>query len=466
MWERSAIFEGREDAGRRLAAELARRLPPDEKANAIVLALPRGGVVVGYEVAKVLCAPLDVIVGRKLGAPLQPELGIGAIAPGGVRIVDEQIVTHLGISAEDIERIAAREEIEMERRLQRYRDGAPPPRLEGRTVILVDDGLATGVTARAACRSIRRENPRRLILAVPVAAPQSVDAMRDEADEIVSLYSPPDFSAVGLWYRDFSQTTDEEVVTLLARARRAHTETLQIESNTRRAEDIQMNGLSQSRPVEIVAGSVSLQGDLTVPPNARGIVIFAHGSGSSRHSQRNQHVARLLNENGLATLLMDLLTPHEEQEDEVTRQHRFNIELLAERLVHAGEWVQHKPETEDLRVGYFGASTGGGAALVAAARRPDLASAIVSRGGRPDLAGEWLAHVFTPTLLIVGGDDTQVIPLNRGAFDRIPAEDKRLEIVPGATHLFEEAGALDIVARLAADWFVRHLDLAAAVRAA
>jgi predicted phosphoribosyltransferase len=227
MWERSAAFapfEGREDAGRRLSGELMRRLSPEDRADAIVLALPRGGVVVGYEVAKALNAPLDVFIARKLGAPLQPELGIGAIAPGGVRIVDERIVAHLGISSEDIDRIAAREEIEMERRLQVYRDGLPPPELEGRAVILVDDGLATGVTARAASRSIRAENPRRLILAVPVAAPQSVEAMRGEADEIVALFAPPDFAAVGMWYRDFSQTTDEEVLALLARARRARQE--------------------------------------------------------------------------------------------------------------------------------------------------------------------------------------------------------------------------------------------------
>lgn len=220
------------------------------------------------------------------------------------------------------------------------------------------------------------------------------------------------------------------------------------------------------RPVEIVADRVTLQGDLTVPPDARGTVLFAHGSGSSRHSRRNRFVARELNRSRLATLLMDLLTPAEERKDEVTRQFRFDVEMLAERLVHAAEWVKHKPETEDLRVGYFGASTGGGAALLAAAHRPDLASAVVSRGGRPDLAGERLAHVYTPTLLIVGGSDTQVIPLNRDAYERIPTGDKRLEIVPGATHLFEEPGALDHVARLAADWFAHHLDVAASARAA
>jgi len=227
--ERTAAFHDRADAGRMLAFELSRRLSPADKANAVVLALPRGGVVVGYEVAKALKAPLDVIVARKLGAPHQPELGIGAIAPGGVRIIDDNIVAHLGISESDIARIAASEEIEMARRIHLYRGDALPPDLSGGTIILVDDGLATGVTARAACRSIRREDPAMLILAVPVAAPQSVDAMRDEADEILSLIAPPDFAAVGIWYGDFSQTTDEEVLELLDAARREYAMTHEVQ---------------------------------------------------------------------------------------------------------------------------------------------------------------------------------------------------------------------------------------------
>jgi putative phosphoribosyl transferase len=306
------------------------------------------------------------------------------------------------------------------------------------------------------------------MLAVPVAAPQSVEAMREEADEIVSLVAPPSFAAVGAWYGNFDQTTDEEVLAILAEIRRESTPHRQTAEAHAMRSDSNPSGAIDSfeRPVEIVADDVTLHGDLTIPPDPRGVVIFAHGSGSSRHSQRNRHVARILNESRLATLLIDLLTSGEEAQDEVTRQHRFDIPLLAGRLVHAAEWVRHKPETSELRVGYFGASTGGGAALEAAARRPDLASAVVSRGGRPDLAGDWLAHVYTPSLLIVGGDDSQIIPLNRDAFDRIPGEDKRLEVIPNATHLFEEPGALDEVARLSADWFVRHLDHAAAVRAA
>jgi putative phosphoribosyl transferase len=185
-------------------------------------------------------------------------------------------------------------------------------------------------------------------------------------------------------------------------------------------------------------------------------VVFAHGSGSSRHSPRNQFVARSLNKAGLATLLFDLLTPEEESVDIYTREHRFDIGLLAERLVQATKWARQQKSTRELRIGYFGSSTGGGAALVAAVQLPDEVGAVVSRGGRPDLAGEALSKVKAPTLLIVGGEDHVVIELNQHARAQMRCECKT-DIVPGATHLFEEPGALEQVAQLASDWFVRHL---------
>jgi putative phosphoribosyl transferase len=207
--------------------------------------------------------------------------------------------------------------------------------------------------------------------------------------------------------------------------------------------------------VHIPAGPVIVDGNLTVPQSTSGLVLFAHGSGSSRHSPRNQFVARTLNNEGLATLLFDLLTPEEESVDLRTREHRFNISLLAERLVHATKWAKQQQQTRDLRVGYFGSSTGGGAALVAAAELPDDVGAVVSRGGRPDLAGDALPKVKAPTLLIVGGEDHVVIELNEQARAQMRCEIK-IDIVPGATHLFEEPGALEQVAKLASDWFVNH----------
>ncbi|MDB5405192.1 MAG: dienelactone hydrolase-like enzyme [Rhodospirillales bacterium] len=218
-----------------------------------------------------------------------------------------------------------------------------------------------------------------------------------------------------------------------------------------------MESQSEERLVRVAAGPVILEGNLTLPEQACGIVLFAHGSGSSRHSPRNRHVARLLNEGRLATLLVDLLTWEEEAVDRRTAHLRFDIDLLAERLIGATDWLTEQPETSNLRVGYFGASTGAAAALVAAAIRPQVVGAVVSRGGRPDLAGsEALVRVQAPTLLIVGGNDEPVIALNRTAYVQLRCE-KRLVIVPGATHLFEEPGTLDEVARLARCWFERHL---------
>jgi putative phosphoribosyl transferase len=208
--------------------------------------------------------------------------------------------------------------------------------------------------------------------------------------------------------------------------------------------------------VQVPAGRATLEGTLVLPAGARAVVLFAHGSGSSRHSPRNRFVAEVLQEGGLGTLLVDLLTAEEEEADARTRLLRFDIELLARRLVDAVDWLADQAETRDLRVGLFGASTGGGAALVAAAERPERVGAVVSRGGRPDLAGAALRRVQAPTLLIVGEWDEPVIELNEQARERMTAE-VELEIVPRATHLFEEPGALDDVARLARGWFTRHL---------
>jgi len=210
------------------------------------------------------------------------------------------------------------------------------------------------------------------------------------------------------------------------------------------------------KAARISAGSVTLEGNLSLPDHAIALVLFAHGSGSSRHSPRNQFVERTLNNAGLATLLFDLLTPEEESIDARTAEFRFNLGLLAERLVHATKWAKQQEQMRDLLIGYFGSSTGGGAALVAAAEIQQDVVAVVSRGGRPDLAAEALPKVQAPTLLIVGGNDDVVIELNEQARDRMSCEVK-LEVVPGATHLFEEPGALEQVAKLASDWFVAHL---------
>ncbi|MGW0787417.1 phosphoribosyltransferase family protein [Streptomyces sp. NPDC002911] len=418
------LFADRTDAGRRLAVAL-RHL---ERRDPVVLGLPRGGIPVAYEVAQALGAPLDVIVVRKLGVPYHPELGFGAIGEGGVRVISDEIVRHAGVREKDLVSVERAEEAELARRVESYREGRPRLPLRGRAVVVVDDGVATGATARAACQVVRAQGAAHVVLAVPVASPDVVVRLGEDVDEVVCLSTPSLFSAVGEWYRDFSQTSDEEVVSLLARASGGH---------------------ATSEEVEVDAGGVPLPGDLVLPGDAEAVVVFAHGSGSSRHSPRNRSVATALNRAGLGTLLFDLLTPGEE----VYRANVFDIGLLAGRLADTTSWLRRRVA---LPVGSFGASTGAAAALRAAAGTDSGVGAVVSRGGRPDLAGADLSGVRAPTLLIVGGDDTTVIDLNRQAQYALECEN-RLAIVPGATHLFEEPGALDRVADLAQDWFTTHL---------
>lgn len=414
-------FRDRAEAGRLLGERLARQ---GDLGDVVVLGLPRGGVPVARQVARALGAPLEAFLVRKLGLPGQPELAMGAIASGGIRVLNEELVRELRLAGELIDRVAEREAAELERRESTYRGGRAFPDLSGKAVVLVDDGLATGATMRAAVEAVRSRGPRRVVVAVPTAPPHALQELRGRVDGLVWLLAPDPFHAVGLWYQDFREVSDDDVRRLLA--------------------------LPAERQVDAGGGEAAL----VVPEAARGLVAFAHGSGSSRFSPRNRHVAGLLEEAGLATLLVDLLTVAEERVDLRTREHRFDVELLAGRVVEAVRWAG----SLGLPIGLFGASTGAAAALVAAARQPGVVRAVVSRGGRPDLAGSALADVRAPVLLVVGGQDELVLDLNRQARAALTqAAAVELEIVPGATHLFEERGALERVAELARDWFLHHL---------
>ncbi|GGY83012.1 phosphoribosyltransferase [Streptomyces nitrosporeus] len=441
------LFTDRTDAGRRLAEELGHLRSGDP----VVLGLPRGGVPVAFEVARALGAPLDVTVVRKLGVPYHPELGFGAIGEDGTRVISADIVRRAGVGDEQIAEVERAEEAELARRAHAYRAGRPRLPLAGRTVIVVDDGIATGATARAACQVVRAQGAGRVVLAVPVASPEVVERLREDVDEVVCVSTPVPLASVGEWYRDFSQTADDEVVALLARATGGGPrEAGAGEQAGERTGDLAGEGAEgRAGDIEVAAGGVRLPGSLTLPRGTGAVVVFAHGSGSSRHSPRNRAVAEALNAAGLGTLLFDLLTPGGEGD----RARVFDIGLLAERLADATRWVRDRV---GVPVGTFGASTGAAAALRAAASADSGVGAVVSRGGRPDLAGADLATVRAPTLLIVGGDDTTVIDLNRQAQAALHCEN-RLEVVPGATHLFEEPGALDRVADLAGRWFTRHL---------
>jgi putative phosphoribosyl transferase len=435
------MFVNRVDAGRQLAAKLQRFRGDD----VVVVGLPRGGVPVAEEVAKALHAPLDVIIVRKLGVPFQPELGMGAIGEDGVRVVNEEVMRLARVTDDELATVEQHERAELDRRAVRYRAGRPRLPLAGRSVIVVDDGIATGSTALAACQVARVEGARRVVLAVPVAPVGWMDRIDGAADECVSVETPEWFMGIGQFYRDFSQTSDDEVIECLERqAQAADTAAAggPAGNDDRRARD---------EEVEVRAGTVTLRGHLTLPEDAAGIVVFAHGSGSSRHSPRNRYVASVLEDAGLGTLLFDLLTVDEES----NRANVFDIELLGRRLADVTAWLRGELDGRALPIGYFGASTGAAAALRAAAEPAADIAAVVSRGGRPDLAGERLSGVTAPTLLIVGSRDEIVLGLNREAQLQLRCP-SRLEIVPGATHLFEEPGTLQAAAALARDWFVAH----------
>ena len=437
------VFRDRIDAGRRLAAQLGHlRGEP-----VVVLGLPRGGVPVAAEVACALGAPLDVIVVRKLGVPFQPELGMGAVGEDGVRVLNAEVIAFAGVSAEELAAVEAREQAEVARRARRYRGGRPRVPLDGRVAVIVDDGIATGSTARAACQVARALGAGRVVLAVPVAPPGWQDRIGGDANEMISVATPEPFFAIGRFYADFSQTSDDEVAACLGQARAAGPAASPLAAGPAPAGDPP----SVDAEVNVTADGVRLPGRLTIPEQAGGLVVFAHGSGSSRHSSRNRYVASVLNQACLGTLLFDLLTPDEE----LDRANVFDVGLLARRLAGATGWLHAQPGAAGLPVGYFGASTGAAAALLAAAEPGADIAAVVSRGGRPDLARPGLRLVRAPTLLIVGANDQVVLDLNRRAQAELRCENDRA-VVPGATHLFEEPGTLAEAAALARDWFTSH----------
>ena len=431
-------FANRIDAGR----ILGRFLTHLQNEDVVVLGLPRGGIPVAFQVAQELGAPLDVIVVRKLGMPTQPEVAMGAIGEAGVIVLNSEVLQRAHIRQETLREVETRERAILNDRVESLRKGRARVDLKGRIAVIVDDGVATGSTARAACEVARQLGAARVILAVPVGpadAPRGLT--RDNGfDEVICATSPTNFRSVGEHYVDFAPTSDDEVTALLYQA--SH----RIERNM----TTDAHGLDID--VAIPINGITLPGHLHLPDVASALVLFAHGSGSSRTSPRNQFVASALHHAGVGTLLFDLLTTEEAS----NRENLFDIPLLGSRLVKATRWLSERPDIPLSRIGYFGASTGAAAAMWAAAELGSDVHAIVSRGGRPDLAGPRLAQVKAPSLLIVGGHDREVFELNRRAQTHLRCSSRLVE-VPGASHLFEEPGTLEQVSTLARDWFVDHL---------
>lgn len=444
MINTEARFVDRVEAGRKLAEKLvAMKLE-----NPVVYALPRGGIPIGVVIAEALHAPLDLVLVRKIGAPGQPELAMAAIVdgPDPQTVINDEVFLAVGSDHEYLERAKRTELAEIERRRQVYFGDHPRVEPKGRAAIVVDDGLATGTTAKAALRALKNQGATRTILAVPVSPVETLADMKGQADEIICLNAAERFWGVGGFYDDFHQLSDEEAVGLLKRV---------WEAGAAKAEAAPEAAAVPPETVmkkEIFVPPLNLAGNLQVPQNPRGIVLFAHGSGSSRFSPRNTAVADSLNQRGFATLLLDLLTEAESRD----RRNVFDIPLLSGRLTQAAQWIADNPELAPLKIGLFGASTGAAAALVAAAGLGPRVAAVVSRGGRPDLAGAALKTVAAPTLLIVGAADYGVIELNQQALAILQCT-KKLELVPGATHLFEEPGTLEVVMDLAGDWFDQYL---------
>ena len=425
-------FENRLSAARLLAARLARF----RGTRPLVLGIPRGAVPMARVIAEALEGDLDVVLVHKIGAPGNAEFAIGSVSESG-EVVLGPAAASVGAGPEYVAREVESQVRALRERRRLLSPVHAPADPAGRVVIVVDDGVATGSTMLAALTILRRRGPARLVAAMAVAPPETARRLAGVADEVFCLDTPSDFRAVGQFFRDFTPVSDEEVVAAL---REFHS-----------AGDAPAPASESAAEVAIPAETATLRGDLVVPADARGLVLFAHGSGSSRKSPRNGFVAAQLRRRGLATLLMDLLT----EDEDLVRSNRFDIGLLTRRLAVATEWAAQRADAGRLPIGYCGASTGAACALRAAAMLGERVRAVVSRGGRPDLAEEALEDVTAPTLLIVGGADTQVLELNRRAQARIPGE-TRLEIVPGATHLFEEPGELERVAELAAAWFVDH----------
>ncbi len=413
----------REHAGRQLARALRRF----SMAEPLVIAVGSESVPVARQITDRLQCDLDVLLITDVCSPGDFHEVIGAVTEGGVSVIDRTACAKNRIDAVAIEAAIHRGLSEASRRALVVRGGRTFARLQGRLVIVVDDRIESAMRLSAAISAMRRAGASRVVAAAPIGERIAVENLQIVADEVICPMVVAGNSSPEDWFEQPETVTDTDVAAMLRMAAR-HEVAIEV-------------GDPHGRGWQV-------HGTLAVPRGARGVVVFAHGSGSSRWSPRNQEVAASLNDAGFATILFDLLT-----EDEGTDRHLvFDIDYLAERLIAVVDWCAGDDRLQHLPIGLFGASTGAAAALVAAARRPDRVRAVVSRGGRPDLAMGSLPYVEAPTLLIVGGDDDQVLRLNEQALTQF-AQLARIEIVPGATHLFEEPGALERVSLLAGSWF-------------
>ncbi|MDA2815072.1 phosphoribosyltransferase family protein [Nocardiopsis sp. RSe5-2] len=422
----SLPFTDRSAAGR----GLAERVRPLVRTDPVVLALPPGGVPVGAELARALDLPLDVLVVRRLNLQGDARAPVGAVTEGGGVFFDDSELARRHVSRDVLSRAVRSERQELDRLLKAYRGGRPGAPLAGRDVVIVDEGVTTGATARAAVRAARRHHPARVCLAVPVASQAAVAALRGEADEIVVLTAPDNFQAVGEWYRDYERPTEADIAALL--------------------ED-RADGRPTGRPVRVTAGGVGLDGDFTVPETVRGAAVMALGHGRAHAQQRA--AADALHDAGYALLALDLFTPEEWESAQGAPD--VGPDELGERLARAVEWLRSASGARG-GVGIFGAGAAAPAAPVAAARMPGEVGALAVLGGRIDLAGDELPQVRVPALVMVPGGESFVWELSEWAAGRMsgPVE---LRAAPGAEQLLGGTAEGRLAGEAAAEWFDRHL---------
>jgi putative phosphoribosyl transferase len=442
----------REQGGRLLARELGHLRADDP----IVLGITRGGVGVAFEVARALDAPLDLMPVLKVGAPDCVEHTIAAVAEGGVAYVHHDALHDVEMSEAEAAELAEQAAHELERRVRGYRGDGAPPDLAGRTVILVDDGVATGTTACAAARSARRRGARRLVLASPVVAANAAPELTHEVDELVALERPLPFLALCVWYEQLEPVSDDDVVACLQRSRsplpRREADRIW-EGETSPAVPPASPLATEVSSITFEDGAGAIEADLIVPGGVRGVVLF--GTASTRDSPRYRIVSRALHGAGVGSLRCDLFTPDERRH--AAARGPLNPGRLTRRILTALRWLSVHPVTRELPLGVYGAGASAEACLLAAAAEPRLVDAVVLRAGQLDTIPAYeLETIHAPTLLVVGSRDENVLSANRAAVTHLPTAD--LAEVPGVTDLFGEPGALEAVGRLAADWFRRWLE--------
>lgn len=414
-------FTDRESAGRLLAHRLHHLRGED----VVVLGLPRGGVPVAAQVARELGCPLDIIVVRKLGLPWQRELAYGAIGEDGIRVVNDNVIRESGLTSVEMQRVEEREVAELERRVSGLRAGHPRISLRGKTAVIVDDGIATGATARAACAVARGMGARQVIVAVPVAPSGWEETFIGDADDQMSLFAPAEFGSVGYFYDNFEPISDEEVATLLVASAQSPV----------------------GGDIHAVMGNRDVQAHVVLPPKAWASLLFLHGTGSSRFSTRNRAIAQQVSRAGVASVLVDVdegvsATP--------------DMDGVVERMMDVVRWMSTDPRFADHPVGLIGSSSGAAVAIAVALRLPDDVSAVITRGGNLSAVTDVVERLRLPLLMIVGSRDAQTLASNRSICQAIGAT-CTLEIIEGAGHLFEEGDALEEVGRLVVRFLERVL---------